>query len=475
MIMTVRQTLANRPWWMWAGVAIVLASAVYFGYQASMRWLFILGGMISAALVLRYPLLGLLVLSVASLVGKIEVGTGTEVSLNPVALIAPVLLVIWLLVGLRRKNLSLVPSRTNRPLMLFLVVGLLSIAIGNATWDPQVPRSDRLIIVQLAQWAIFAFSAGIYWFVGNMVKDESWLRRLTACYLIVGGTLSIIRAFPGGTGVADPLATYAIYLAPFVLLMTGLAVGQLLFNQNLSTAWRVFLLAIIGSVLVFAFGQGQERASTWVGVTTTVATILWLRFPRMRWLAVTTIAILTVTGVLFSAVYDFAGGDAKWSESGASREVLIGRVLELSMRNPITGLGPAAYRSYGFTKPLYYNGALWLEPKLNSHNNYVDLFSQVGLVGLGIFLWFMLEFVSIGWRLRSSFRDGFTGGYLAGMIGAWVGVMAIMALADWFLPFVYNIGFQGFQASLPIWMFFGGIVTLEQIARDPNVSQGSAK
>jgi hypothetical protein len=188
-------------------------------------------------------------------------------------------------------------------------------------------------------------------------------------------------------------------------------------------------------------------------------------------MAASTIAILTVTGVLFSAVYDFAGGDAKWSESGASRGVLIGRVLELSMRNPITGLGPAAYRPYGFTKPLYYNGALWLEPKLNSHNNYVDLFSQVGVVGLGIFLWFMLEFALTGWRLRSTFQEGFTGGYLAGMIGAWAGVMVIMALADWFLPFVYNIGFQGFQASLPIWMFFGGVVTLEQIARRGGTSE----
>jgi hypothetical protein len=43
--------------------------------------------------------------------------------------------------------------------------------------------------------------------------------------------------------------------------------------------------------------------------------------------------------------------------------------------------------------------------------------------------------------------------------------MAIMALADWFLPFVYNIGFPGFQTSVFVWMFFGGLITLEQIAR----------
>jgi hypothetical protein len=36
----------------------------------------------------------------------------------------------------------------------------------------------------------------------------------------------------------------------------------------------------------------------------------------------------------------------------------------------------------------------------------------------------------------------------------------VMMLADWFLPFVYNIGFEGFQASVLVWMFLGGLVVL---------------
>ena len=90
---------------------------------------------------------------------------------------------------------------------------------------------------------------------------------------------------------------------------------------------------------------------------------------------------------------------------------------------------------------------------------------QLGIVGLGIFLWFMAELAWLGWRLRKVFKDGFAGGYVNGMLAAWAGIMVIMALADWFLPFVYNIGFSGFQASVLLWMFFGGLITLEQIAR----------
>jgi hypothetical protein len=49
------------------------------------------------------------------------------------------------------------------------------------------------------------------------------------------------------------------------------------------------------------------------------------------------------------------------------------------------------------------------------------------------------------------------------MLAAWVGAMVIMLLADWLLPHVYNIGFQGFQASLLVWMFLGGLVAVEQM------------
>jgi hypothetical protein len=39
-----------------------------------------------------------------------------------------------------------------------------------------------------------------------------------------------------------------------------------------------------------------------------------------------------------------------------------------------------------------------------------------------------------------------------------------MLFGDWILPFVYNIQFTGFQASVLLWTFLGGLVTLEQVA-----------
>ena len=58
------------------------------------------------------------------------------------------------------------------------------------------------------------------------------------------------------------------------------------------------------------------------------------------------------------------------------------------MRNPITGLGPAAYRPYARHETATLGERTGSIPQVNSHNNYVDLFAHVGMLGLGIFLWF---------------------------------------------------------------------------------------
>lgn len=468
MIQALHPQSGTTRWWIWSIVLAVLAGAAILGARASVLWLVLLAIAVAAVIVLQHPILGLAGIVLLALVAPVSIGTGTEVSLNPVTLAVPALLVLWIFTMFRRKDVRLVPSRTTLPLAMFLLGGLLSLLIGIATWDPMVPREDNFTLVQLAQWSIFAFSAGAFWLSANLIRDERGLRGLTTAFLVIAGSVVILRMVPGAGSLVDRVTTIAFIRASFWVLLTGLAAGQLLFNRQLSTPWRLFLVAVLAGVVVYGFVVEQEATSNWVGIGAVLGLLIWLRFPRLRWPLLMLLVILAIAGVLFSSLYNFAGGDAEWRGSGESRLVLIGRVLEVTMRNPITGLGPAAYRRYAGLDPLPFGRAFWVEPRISSHNNYVDLFSHTGLIGLALFIWFVVELAWLGWRMHRRYTSGFAAGYVNGMLAVGAGALVIMLLADWILPFVYNIGFPGFQASVLVWLFMGGLVALEQMMHSAN-------
>jgi O-antigen ligase len=449
-------------------IAGVLLGAILLGWSASSYLLFAVVGAMGAAILFRWPFVGLIVLILVALLVPFEIGTGTEVALNATVFLIPAVLGIWVIYMLARRDIQLVRSQSFIPLILFLLAGLLALMIGNILWDPLVPKSSNFFIVQLAQWGIFALSALVYIIAGNLGDEEKKLRYLVFGFMAIAGILSIISMFAGPFRLTDSLTTVALIRAPFWILLAAISGGQLLFNNELSRPWRLLAIISLVAVFVYAFVQQRGAVSNWVGVLVVVAILIWLRWRRLRLPTIFFTALLIFTGILTQTLWDFGGGDTEWTTSGASRIALGERVLRVTMSNPITGLGPAAYRNYAAMEPLQYGRAYWVDPAINSHNNYIDIFSQTGLIGLGLFLWFMVSVLFLAWRLARRYQSGFLGGYVNGMIAAWVAIMVVMMLLDWFLPFVYNVGFPGFQASILVWMFFGGLVAVDNFPRPEN-------
>jgi hypothetical protein len=62
-------------------------------------------------------------------------------------------------------------------------------------------------------------------------------------------------------------------------------------------------------------------------------------------------------------------------------------------------------------------------------------------------------------KLPEGFAKGYSYGVFAGVFGS---IMAAF-LVDWLLPFAYNIGLDGVRASILPWIFFGGLVSIQQM------------
>ena len=61
--------------------------------------------------------------------------------------------------------------------------------------------------------------------------------------------------------------------------------------------------------------------------------------------------------------------------------------------------------------------------------------------------------------------DGFSKAYAHGVFAGVLGSLMAAFLVDWLLPFAYNIGLDGVRASILPWIFFGGLISIEQIYR----------
>lgn len=442
-------------------IATLLLGLAYIARDGiGMRPLLLAGAAAGGLALLTRPWLGPFALVVAALVVPLEIGTGTEVTLNTATLLPPALALLWLLRGIVARRLDRTATPADRPWLLFVAAGLLSLVIGRATWDPAVPQTPNFLLVQLGQWAVFAIAAIAFWLPGLVLRTPRDLERLTWLFLYLGGGLALLRVVPAINQLVAPFTTAVFIRAPFWALMAGLSGGQLLFNPAVRGWRRFFLVALLAVTIYETTFHGRLSISEWVGVLAVLAMLVWQRFPQWRGVAVVLLVGLVVLGVLFPTVYEFAGGDERWAESGGSRFILIGRVVSVTLRNPLTGLGPAAYRPYASMRPLSYMNALWFHPQINSHNNYVDLFAHGGILGLTLFGWLAVTILRWTLGVARAATDGFSQAYANAMVAVWVSALVIMLLADWMLPFVYNIGFNGFQASVLVWLFVGGLAVL---------------
>ena len=454
-----------------AVAVVVLVCAALAGYKASPRLLAAILGVAALALMLRRPAWGLAILAAAAMTVPFDVQASTVVRVNIAVFMVPLLFAIWVLDMVRRRALYLAPSAINAPSIAFVLAATLSWVLGNAYWDPLVPRPHNIVLVQLGQWSIYAFSMIALWLAANLLTNSRALKLTTYTYLAVGGMLAILYAIPASEPLAAKITAVGAAYSPYWVWVTALAGGQLLFNRRLSLPGKLFCLF----TTVALWGLAVFRLNFWLSgllpMAVVAAVLIGLRFRRKG------LWILLAVGLLlwanFTPIYNFLGGDSELQSSGGGRLEHQKLVLDLALRRPWFGLGMAAYRHYSWTIPDQIAAALYRGAPISSHNNYLDIFANMGAVGLAVFAWLLAAIGRLAWRVRRhvALAGGFDSAYANAVLAGLAGTLVSGLLGEWFLPFVYNVGFAGFRSSVMIWIFCGGMVALDTMSR-ASVSSG---
>lgn len=402
-------------------------------------------GLGSVVTFLRWPPLGLIVAALAGMIVPFYGRSGLNVTMILVAL----LLGLWLLdMVVRQRQVRLAPSRALWPLLAFVVIALLSFGVGQLSWFQFALHAP--LGAQLGGLSIIVLSAGTCLLVANQVHDLRWLSRLTWAFLAMAALAVFDRSVLPEFGLSTRQLFQPVGSVFFVWLV-AMAFSQAAFNRDLHPGWRLALGGLTLVTLYVLVILKYADKSGWIPALVCIVAIIGFRSWRAGLVLVPVAALSALylwTGVIASDEYSISSRVDAWT--------IMAQIIKIS---PIWGMGFANY--YWYTPLFPIRG---YAVSFSSHNNYLDIVAQTGLVGLVCFLLFLLGIGWLGWRLREHVPDGFAQAYVYGALGGLVGTAVLGMLGDWVLPFFYNIGLSGFRTSMLGWLFLGGLVSLEHMA-----------
>lgn len=414
--------------------------------------LILMVGVIGVLVLLYQPSLGFVLIILGGMLIPFSGPFGINSSLVMVVL----LLGVWLLrIMVGKWSMQYVSSRTNLPVLIFIIAAILSFGFGQLPWYSFARQAP--IEAQLGGLALYVLSAAVFLLVGNLVDELRWLEWITYSLIISGAFLVVIVFGLVTLHISQLYMFFNLFHqgamgSMFWTWLTALSFSQAVFNRRLQPIIRAGLGGLVMLILYIGYFQARGWRSGWVPPLAAVVIIIGIRYWR-KLFYLAPLAIIPVTILVRQSI---AGDQYSYSTRLEAWQI----VLEIAKVNPFLGMGFGNYYWYTPLFPIRGFAVSFI-----SHSQYVDIIAQMGVIGLVLFLWLMWEIGRLGWGLRERVPEGFSEAYVYGVLGGLAGTLVAAVLVDWVLPFVYNIGFTGFRSSILAWIFFGGLVSLEQLVR----------
>lgn len=438
------------------GLSVGAASA-WFASRPTLETIGVIGGIAAVPFLWHHPQLSMAFALAAILWFPWSIGTGTYTVIPAGVALWAALILAWLARSILARTWILPRPLVATAVGVFAGSALLSIVAGNLPWSYFAERASPAS--QFGGLFIFLVSVSTLTFVGAQLPDFGSLRRGTMLFAVLALPFALSRLLPFVGGSAPLLDVFggSVLGSQFWIWWLVIVSSQALFNQDLSPSKRVLILVVGVLPLYGSIVYNRDWASGWLPPLIALITLITLRSTRLA-------AVIAAIGLLFSATL-LSGlaativNDDLYSAvtREAAARILLENVIPLS---PVFGLGPS---NYYFYTPLF--PIMGYAVRFNSHNNYLDILAQTGIVGLTAFGWLFLMLAITGMRLRNRVH-GFSRGYVNACLAGISGMLAAGFLGDWVVPFAYNIRIEGLRASLLGWIALGGMIALERFHRE---------
>jgi len=365
-------------------------------------------------------------------------------------MIAEVLIVLglmfWGLKIINKEELKFTSAPLNIPIISFIAICVLSLIWSNS------------FFVSLKELPLFLAGPLLYFVITNSINDERQVNRILDILLLVGGLFGIYGIFQyngidfsfwirnigrqqvfGLFGNVNFFAEYLIVPLPIavslfftsrnkfkkiLLLIAILAMGTSLIVTFTRGSYLSFGSALIFMFFLFLISRGKGFIKNNKKIFIILVAIIIITF-----LFVVPTS-LNRSGTVISKIKERASIIQFINEFSFGRRMAIYKFTTLMIKDhPLLGSGIGTYKyntlryqaeffAQGENRSLYPHGFAD-----KAHNEYLQLWAEIGIVGLGIFIWLMISYFRFGLKILRKIKDESRQGIIIGLMGAVVAVL----------------------------------------------------
>jgi len=395
-------------------------------------------------------------------------------------------LMLWKLKMVSKEEVKITRNPLNLPVLAFMAICALSLF-----WSVSP-------MVSLLELPLFLAGPILYFIIANNIKSKHQINRLLTTLLIISSLLGIYGIFQYngidfsfwkanvGRNQVFGLFGNVNYFAEYMIVPLPLAIS--LFFATRNRTHKILLFAGIlsmGGSLILTFTRGSYLA---IGISSTFMFFLYLAsrgkgfIKEHKKLFIIILAFIILVTFLFAipnplnkpgTVISKIKGRISISQftkgTSLKRRIAIWKFTGMIIKDhPIlgSGLDTFKYNSLNYQSKFFDQGEnrrlypYGIADKV--HNEYLQLGAELGVLGLGIFLWLIITYFNYGIKLLKRLKNKYKQGIIIGLMG---GVVAV--LID---------GIFGFPLHLPatlvlFWLFIGLIVSIKHSEQKTKIEE----
>jgi len=356
-------------------------------------------------------------------------------------------LMFWGFRIINKEEVKLIPAPLNLPILSFITICLLSLIWSNS------------FFVSLKELPLFLTGPLLYFVLANNISGEQQIKRILNTILIVGGLFGIYGilqyngidfAFWAGNIARQQvfgLFGNVNYFAEYLIVPLPLAISLFFTVQN--RTYKILLLIGIlamGGSLILTFTRGSYLA---IGISLLFMFFLYLLSQGKNFIKEYKKVFIIILALIILVTFLFAlpnplnkSGTAiekiksrisisqLTQSSSIKRRMAIWKFTGMMIKDhPLLGMGIGTFKynslkyqaqffSQGENRALYPHGFAD-----KAHNEYLQLWAELGIIGLGIFLWLMVSYFNYGIKFLKKIKDNYKQGIIIGLMGAIVAVL----------------------------------------------------